>query len=173
MRHKDTEGSPAEVQLQPILPEQQPVLERLYQLYRYDLSEFNNQDIRPDGSYPHIDLAQYVTDSNFCSRFITFDNTLAGFALVNLHSHTYMDETVKNLDDFFVLKKYRRKGIGTRAAYRLFREMPGLWQVNKKTYNEVAMRFWERVVREFTDGDFSEHIALSDIHIHIFRAMQT
>jgi hypothetical protein len=50
--------------LQRIPPERRATLERLYQLYRYDLSEYNKQEIKDDGTFPHFDLGPYVDDPN-------------------------------------------------------------------------------------------------------------
>ena len=158
-----------DVELRPISRDQLPVLQRLYQLYRYDLSECSGQDIGPDGHYPHVELESYVSEPNFGSYFIFVDGSIAGLILVNLQSHTHGDETVKNLDDLFILRKYRGQGVGTRAAGKLFEERPGWWQTNKKTYNGPAMQFWGRVIGDLTGGDFTEHVAKGDIHIHLFK----
>ena len=159
-----------DIQFKKIQPEQLPILENLYQLYRYDLSEFNEQDIQENGLFPHDELIQYVEDSKYLSQFILVDQALAGFILINMKSHESKGEMVKNLDDFFILGRFRRKGIGKESATKLFKNYPGYWQVNKKTYNRPAMLFWRKVICEFSKGDFFEQIVMEDIHIHIFKS---
>ena len=153
--------------LQRIGLERRATLERLYQLYRYDRSEYNNQEINDDGPFPHIDLGPYVDDPKDLPQFILMGEAIAGFALVNMQSHAYEGRTVKNLDDFFVLRRYRRSGVGFAAARALFATEPGLWQINKKTNNTPAMAFWQRVVGEITGGSFREYQG-QGIHVHIF-----
>ena len=161
------------VHLREVSSESKPIIERLYQFYRHDLSEFNQQDIGENGRFHHIDLDQYFSDESRKAFLFDVDASLAGFSLVNLASHEIEGETAHNLDDFFVLRKFRRKGIGTCAAISLFHRYPGIWQVNKKTYNIPAMKFWPVVIPMCTDGAIQEHVVLTDIHIHIFRVRGT
>jgi len=144
-------------------------LTRLNQLYRYDLSEFSRRDIGADATFDDAGLAQYVDGPQYCGHFFYVEDALAGFGLVNLNSHSIRGEVVRNLDDFFVLRKWRRQGVGSEAARLLLSAYPGRWQVNKRTYNPPAMAFWARVVENAACGEAREHIAKGDIHMHIFR----
>ena len=144
-------------------------LTRLNQLYRYDLSEFSGHDTGPDAAFDDAGLAQYVDSPQYCGHFFYVGDALAGFGLVNLNSHSIRGEVVRNLDDFFVLRKWRRQGVGAAAARLLLSAYPGRWQVNKRTYNPPAMAFWACVAEEVSSGDVREHIAKGDIHMHMFR----
>jgi predicted acetyltransferase len=84
-----------------------------------------------------------------------------------MQSHAYEGRTVKNLDDCFVLRRYRRTGVGLAAVRGLFAAWPGLWQINKKPHNTPAMAFWHRAVGEITGGRFRECTG-QGIHVHIF-----
>ena len=46
----------------------------------------------------------------------------------------------------FVLRKYRRAGIGTIAARALFARFPGRWQVRQLAMNAAATAFWRRAI---------------------------
>ncbi len=74
------------------------------------------------------------------------DGRIAGFALVNRWSALGqpLDHAVA---EFFVLRKYRRAGVGTRAAHLVFRRMRGRWEVPIAAYNQEAVPFWRSVAR--------------------------
>lgn len=54
--------------------------------------------------------------------------------------------------EFFVTHRYRRSGVGRRAAVLLWNRLPGKWLVRVSEGNTGAVPFWERVVGEFTEG---------------------
>lgn len=60
------------------------------------------------------------------------------------------------LDQLFVLRKYRRRGIGARVARMLFDRYPGRWEVATVPGNQAALAFWPRVIGDYTGGDFRE-----------------
>ena len=60
------------------------------------------------------------------------------------------------LCEFFVLRALRGRGIGRAAALALFRSFPGRWEVEEMRRNEPAVRFWRRVIGEYTRGAFEE-----------------
>ena len=76
---------------------------------------------------------------------IRADGRIAGFVLVNQWSalDRPLDHSVA---EFFVLRKYRRARVGTRAAHLAFRQLPGRWEVPVASYNHGALAFWRHVV---------------------------
>ena len=48
--------------------------------------------------------------------------------------------------EFFVLRKYRRGGVGTDAARAVFARFPGEWQTRQQFVNEAAIAFWRRTI---------------------------
>ncbi|OMD34860.1 hypothetical protein BSK56_33410, partial [Paenibacillus borealis] len=58
--------------------------------------------------------------------------------------------------EFFVMQKYRRSGVGTWAAHRLFDMFPGDWKVSQIRANTPARNFWHRVIGSYTGGEFQE-----------------
>jgi len=51
--------------------------------------------------------------------------------------------------EFFVLRRYRRLGVGLKAAHLVWSRLPGKWEIRVITQNQNAVRFWERAVEEF------------------------
>ena len=48
--------------------------------------------------------------------------------------------------EFFVLRKYRRGGVGTDAARAVFARFPGEWQTRQQFENTGAIAFWRRAI---------------------------
>ena len=95
-------------------------------------------------------LEDYCTDA--CWKDGTFPflikvaGQLAGFAVVK-RTNGASEQATNVMLHFFVLRKYRHRGIGTRAANQLFHKFSGKWGIGYIEDNEPARLFWENVVR--------------------------
>jgi predicted acetyltransferase len=126
------------------------VLQNLLQLYAYDLSESAGLHLGRDGRYELPPLAPYWTEPNRSAFLIRADGQLGGFALIARGSRISGDPDVWDVAEFFVLKRYRRHGIGAAAASEIWRRFPGRWEVRVLTTNQPAQRFWQTAINEFT-----------------------
>jgi predicted acetyltransferase len=52
--------------------------------------------------------------------------------------------------EFFVLRGYRRRGIGTAVAHEVWRRFPGFWEVRAMPSNRAGHDFWKRAISVFT-----------------------
>ena len=135
------------------------VLERLIDFYFYDFSEFDGRDVEADGSYHYQWLNAYWTDGDRKAYLLKVDGQLAGFALVRLIAPTEMAE-------FFVMRKYRRAGMGTAAARDVIARHPGPWLVSQVANNKPATEFWRRAIpvpftqRELPDGHIEQRFTV-------------
>ena len=59
--------------------------------------------------------------------------------------------------EFFVLRGFRRTGVGRQAALLLWNRLPGQWVVRVSEGNRAGLPFWHAVVEEYTGGAFSEN----------------
>jgi predicted acetyltransferase len=84
------------------------------------------------------------------------DAHLAGFALVHHRSKLSDAEDVWDMAEFFVLRRYRRLGVGMKAAHQAFAMHPGKWEVRQRETNVAATAFWRRAIGAFTGGAFTE-----------------
>ena len=67
----------------------------------------------------------------------------------------YPDEMDRiEIGEFFVARKFKRRGIGKESAFCLFDAYPGKWLVRVLEENAGACEFWEKVIREYTLGSF-------------------
>src|SRR3712207_8167071 len=73
------------------------------------------------------------------------DGKLAGFALIRtLPALPKAVLPVYSMAEFFVLKKYRRRGVGREAAFRLFSMFPGEWHVTQQRSEEHTSELQSR-----------------------------
>jgi predicted acetyltransferase len=124
-----------------------PVLRQLLQLYQYDFSEFDNADVDDDGSYRYGYFDSYWTEPGRHPLLLRVDGKWAGFALV-------LAGAPHDMAEFFVMRKYRRGGIGTALAHEVFARFPGEWRVRQMTSNPAATAFWMQAI----PVDFEQHM---------------
>ena len=128
------------------------VLARMMELYQYDFSEFTGDDLNEDGCFGYRYLDAYWKEEGRFPFFIRIDRQLAGFVLVRSCSEYNDLADPHNIAEFFVMKKYRRSGIGKAAAAKIFDMFPGGWEIAYLNHNEPARRFWKHVIEEYTKG---------------------
>jgi predicted acetyltransferase len=137
------------VELTRAAPEQQPLLANLLQLYCHDFSESIDIEIGPDGKYPYESLPLYWTEPHRHPFLVTVDGAPAGFALVKRAPTSTDFNTIWDMDEFFVVRRYRRRGIGTRIAKEVFLQHFGRWEIRVLTANHPGLHFWDRAIKEF------------------------
>lgn len=62
------------------------------------------------------------------------------------------------LQEFFILNKARRRGVGTEAARLLFDRLPGRWELSYNPENLPGAAFWQKFIPRYTNGDFTEEM---------------
>jgi predicted acetyltransferase len=62
------------------------------------------------------------------------------------------------MQEFFVLRKFRRRGVGRRVALDLFARYAGPWRVEQLSGNAPAVLFWRRVIADHTRGRCTERV---------------
>ena len=144
------------IELLSAAPQDRSLLRQLYELYCHDFSPLTRADIGDDG---------YWTGDDFLAPWpgglrvflIRVDGHWAGFAWVAVGGYVEPEATDHFLmDEFFVMRKYRRRGVGEWAAVCLFNQFSGVWEVGEIPENVEAQRFWRTVIDRYTHGDFRE-----------------
>lgn len=129
-----------------------PLLESLLRFYVYDFSEFEDAgsdrlSLDKNGEFRvTIRLAPYLADPDRWAYVIRFRGHPAGFAFINTHSHVGQDIDL-NMGEFFIVRKYRRYGLATRALHDILARQPGRWEVAVIEPNIGAQKFWPRAIR--------------------------
>ncbi len=134
------------------------VIKNLMQFYMYDFSEYLKLDVEEDGlfaAYPALE--DYWKDERHKFPYlITVGEKYIGFGLVRLIESAH--RSYFSMAEFFIMKKYRREGIGNAVAKQLFNLHKGQWEVYQKECNKPAKIFWNKVINEFTREQFEERL---------------
>jgi predicted acetyltransferase len=130
----------------PASREQMPILANLIELYAHDFSEFHPLEIGDDGRFGYAPLPLYWSEAGRHPFLIRLEGKLAGFVLV------YNNGAVWDVAEFFVLRGYRRRGIGAQVAHEVWSRFPKPWQVRVLEANASGVRFWSDAIASFTGG---------------------
>ncbi|MFE9353187.1 GNAT family N-acetyltransferase [Streptomyces olivaceoviridis] len=137
----------ADVTVRPATPEERPAVERLWLMFRHDLSEFTGLLPAADGTFRSERVTYAFTEPGWTPYLLTFGEQPAGFAFVR-----GLDGPVRVLNSFFVVRGARRRGIGLRAAREVLTRHPGPWEIAFQQDNPAAVSFWPRVAGDLA-GD--------------------
>jgi ADP-ribose pyrophosphatase YjhB (NUDIX family)/predicted acetyltransferase len=127
------------------------VVERLWQPYVHDLSEFRGTTPGPDGTYRRGHLGWYDRDDEDRIGYLArLGDRPIGFALVRgLRGDTRL------MGEFFVVRAARGAGHARAFAEHVVRAHPGPWEIAFQDDNVRAARFWRRlgdeVLRDATE----------------------
>ena len=134
-------------------------LTNVYPFYLHDLSEF-------DDGYYHLDdrgrwmpdhLPSWLDDPADHPLILIESGERVGAALINVAPSPHVSPGVAfRMCEFFVLRARRGRGIGRRAVFALFDRFPGVWEISELPRNAPAIRFWRRVIGEYSHGRFRE-----------------
>lgn len=131
--------------------EDELTLHNLIQFYIYEFTVFQEIRLEENGSYAPFDLKPYWTEPNLHAFIILYEGELAGFALIESGEPNVILE-------FFVMRKFYRRGFGKMAAIKLFDQFPGKWSITQVEKNEPARNFWRKVIGDYTGGNYIERI---------------
>jgi predicted acetyltransferase len=129
-------------------------LRNMLELYLHDLSEFWPYELDAHGLYGYHTLDYYWREENHAAFVFLVDDRYAGFALVNDDVCLPADE--RWLAQFFVVRRYRRRGVASAAARFIFDRLPGRWEVGELPQNLPAQLFWRRMIADYTDGRYTD-----------------
>lgn len=135
------------IEVIPALITDKSIIQRMMELFRHDLSDFEDLDLDEHGyfGYPYLDY--YWIESDRYPFIVRVDGKLAGFALINQHTH--FPDSQYSIAEFFILRKYRRRGIGRKVAFDLFDRFAGRWEISKLSTNVTALKFWSDVIESY------------------------
>lgn len=131
-----------------------PIVQNLARFYIYDMSEFMGWRCPESGLFGGCDEFFEDWQRNVNHPFvIRARGELAGFAGVKAMQ---VDNVAGHcIQEFFMLRKFRRQGLGKRAAEDIFSRFPGAWHIEQLAMNAPAQAFWRAVVSAYTHGAFT------------------
>jgi len=143
---------------------QMPIIINMGKLYRYDLSEFTQWEIEADGMHRCYGFERY-----WCAGYYPFmvyvDAEIAGFALLSREDETY------EIDEFFILRKFRRRGVARQSARLIFEKFKGKWLIQQLSCNSLAITFWKNLISEVSKREYESYETVHKEHgaIHVLR----
>ncbi|MFG1703111.1 GNAT family N-acetyltransferase [Nonomuraea sp. M3C6] len=128
-----------------------PAMERLWQMFRHDMSEFEAQLPNPDATFRSERLQAAFQDADWAPYLLVSGEHPAGLAIVRA-----LSGPARVLNSFFVVRGARRAGIGLRAAQEVVARHPGPWEIAFQDANAGAVAFWRRVATEIAGDAWTE-----------------
>lgn len=134
--------------LSQISEDEKHILQNLYSLYLHDLSAFTDGlDISSDGSFIYDSFELIWEKEGLTPYFLKSDENIVGFLLL-LERPFLKKEYDYSINDFFLLKKYRGKGVSKTFIKELFEQKKGKYFLIVLEKNCIAISFWRRALSE-------------------------
>lgn len=149
----------AKVSFQPATLQEYPIMQNMGRFYVYDMSEFMGEqpgwEMPEDGLYECIDFKKYWETNEAFPFLIRYGSELAGFVIVDKKGS---DASIEfNMAQFFILRKFKHKGIAKYVAQQCFAKFQGVWEVMVMPHNVGAYAFWEKTISSFTSNHYHEY----------------
>lgn len=137
------------------------LIDDMLQAYALDLLQYMDSPRSTSGrfEYPELDSYWREPDDRF-PFLIAVDDQTVGFVFVN-HCFNLVDLTAWSIEEFYISREFRRRGMGMAAAGQVLHQFPGKWEVAVIESNEPAIAFWSVVIGKNAFGDVAKH------HMHV------
>ena len=136
--------SPSNLSISKIGPESDAVLRNLFEHYLHDMAEWFEIDTQAGGSYSYDTSS--VWDNGYDAYLAKVGDSIAGFALVGSAVEWLGDIGAHDVHEFFVIRGFRRNGVGQGMATALWNERSGEWLVRVLELNAPAVLFWRTAI---------------------------
>ena len=125
------------------------LITNLFEFYLHDMAEWFLFDVDDNGRY-HYDMSKHWQrgDEVYVARC---GGKLAGFALVTLAKNVLADADGHDVEEFFIVRRYRHTGAGEVLAKAIWDKHPGQWLVRVFEGNLPAIPFWRRIISRYTN----------------------
>ncbi len=146
------------LQLLPASIADYPVIQNMARFYVYDMSAYLGRqkgwELPKSGLFESSDFKKYWQAEDTYPLIIRQGQEVAGFVIIDKKGS---NPTINfNVAEFFILRKFQKKGFGREVALRCFEQLAGIWEVMLYPENAGAYRFWKKVIQEYTGGNFNE-----------------
>ena len=130
-----------------------PALQQMLELYQYELSDIWPQDADSEAKYGY-NLDRHKLGARFHAYVAISGSQYVGLALVAPATVTRKEGSW--MEQFFILKQYRRIGAGRALALHVLHCHPGPWEIGQIPGNNSARSFWRQVIADATAGQYQE-----------------
>ncbi|CAL9337052.1 hypothetical protein SUDANB145_00186 [Streptomyces sp. enrichment culture] len=137
--------------VRPALAADRPTVERLWLMFRHDLSELDGSLPGGDGTFRSDRLRSAFTDADWAPYLLLSGGGPAGFAFVRA-----LRGPARVMNSFFVVRGARRSGIGLRGVQEVVARHPGAWEIPFQDANAPAAAFWRRAATAVAGAAWTE-----------------
>lgn len=132
------------IDLRELTEDRHETVERFWQFFKHDLSEFRDSHPDEHGAFKRRELEPYlVPDSDRVAYVVHGPTGPVGLSFVY-----GLTGEVRRFDQFFIVRSQRGAGVGREAAEATVRLYPGRWEVGFQNENPAAARFWRRLAAD-------------------------
>jgi len=143
-----------EVGLRPIEADDEPLIDRLWQLYVHDLSSSRGSLPNAEGLFKPGHLGWFRAEPDVWNGFlVTYGAAPAGFAYVGVN---WDGRGTNTIGEFFIVRGARRRGVGEFVARCVIALHPGEWEIAFQDDNAGAPEFWKRAVTNIVGASWRE-----------------
>jgi predicted acetyltransferase len=127
-------------------------LDRLWQLYKHDLSEFRDSHPNSEGLFvTRRGIDVMLADGGHEAFLIYIAEQLVGIVIAG-----GLNGDVRDISEFFIIRSKRRNGVGALAAEATLTRFPGRWHIVFQEENPGAAAFWRRIAPRVSNDSHSE-----------------
>jgi len=142
----------SDILIHPASHADRPVAERLWLMFRHEMSEFTGALPKSDGTFRSERLqSAFGGDPDWAAYLVMSGDAPVGLALVRS-----LSAPTRVLNSFFIVRGARQRGIGLRAVREIVSLHPGRWEVAFQDANTTAVRFWRHVARQLAPDAWTE-----------------
>lgn len=145
------------------------IINNMYPLYLHDLAEIRNEHPNKYGVFEEEDSIKTLEEqipifdiwwnkeNVLFPYLITVDGLPAGFILVATPPYL-VDDSDFMINEMFIMRSFRCKGIGKYAAIEIFNKHLGNWMLftTPTDKNLETIKFWRKTLSVYTKGQFTE-----------------
>ena len=150
--------------------ENKDLLWRLLQFALYDGSFYINNQINNEGIFEYRWFDSYFTENDNYAYLIKMNDNIIGFALVNANLKIKHDCDALTISEFLILPQYRKNNIGKKASHMIFDKFDKDWEVQPMNNNKGAYKFWEKVIKEYTNNQYKKYNFKDEEDVFVFKS---
>jgi DNA-binding response OmpR family regulator/predicted acetyltransferase len=147
--------------------EEKSIIQNLARFYIYDLSEFQARKCPDNGLFEDEDYSRYWTQPGHFPYLVRCQDELAGFVFVEEGGSSA--DIDYHIAEFFIVRKFRGKGVARFVARDIFQRFHGKWEVMAISQNVPAITFWEKIINEYTQGNYARSSEIHGCEMEVFR----
>ena len=133
------------IEVHEISPNEKELIQSLLQFYEYEFSIYEEDDVD-----------EYFEIKEYTPLLVRISGKPAGFVIVNLDPSAEQGRYL--IEEFFIMKRFQKKGVGSDVASQVFDMFGQDWVVRVISENVKGQSFWKKVIDHYTAGNFSVEV---------------